>query len=161
MSSFKHSLRAEGRIQFAPRPNDMSSVSLGMVVGEALEVDCGGTEAALGWAQNAIAPLPNSMAPSSGLIAMALVNLGMAVGETEKVHCGGSDAALHRIAWLPLLRACPSYGDEEKEMLDTVLQLREHYLAQLLLRQTSPQQGLHGQTRKVMMVLCRVFDCSI
>ena len=44
MSSFKHSLRAERRIQFAPRPNDMSSVSLGTVVAQAL---CAGADAAL------------------------------------------------------------------------------------------------------------------
>ena len=79
-----------------------------MVVGEAPEVDGGGADAAIERVQNAIAPLPNNMAPSSGLIVMASVNFRVAVGDTEMILCVGSDAVLRHVARPPLPRACQS-----------------------------------------------------
>ena len=78
MSLFKHSLRAERRIQFAPRPIDVG--------GEALEADCDGADAGPQRAADAIAPQLNNVAQmSSWLAALASVNLSVVVGETELV----------------------------------------------------------------------------
>ena len=90
----------------------MSSVSLGMVAGEALEGGCGCADVVLDLALVTIASLPNNVAhTSSGLALVASVNLNVVVGETVMVHCDGFDALIgtfsHRkIMVLALMRYC-------------------------------------------------------
>ena len=84
MTSIKHWSCARRRVQFAPRPNDMSSVSIGMIDGKAIEADCGRADAVLDLALVAISSPPNNVThTSSGLAHVASVNLNGVVGEPK------------------------------------------------------------------------------